>query len=111
LFPKGDVFVYLDAHWYSDLPSAEEKEISAILRVNKVLTRRAIIASPEMENLAAVGIPSDAPNLELAGELMSPKRGLLFGQLSQGRSPREQREPVGLELEIHASCSRYLQRH
>ena len=31
------------------------------------------------------------PNLELAGELMSPKRGLLFGQLSQGRSPREQR--------------------
>jgi hypothetical protein len=58
LFPKGDVFVYLDAHWYSDLPSAEE--ISAILRVNKVLTRRAIIASPEMENLAAVGIPSDA---------------------------------------------------
>ena len=58
LFPKGDVFFYLDAHWYSDLPSAEK--ISAILRVNKVLTRRAIIASPEMENLAAVGIPSDA---------------------------------------------------
>lgn len=23
-FPKGDVFFYLDAHWYSDLPLAEE---------------------------------------------------------------------------------------
>jgi hypothetical protein len=60
-FSKHGVFFYLDAHWYSDLPLAEE--IDAILRVNKALTRGVNIASPDMENLAAVGPRSDTAKL------------------------------------------------